>query len=280
MIIKILAAISAVCTAVTVIFSSLAGRGADLIWLCPLLLLGFFAAVNVLYALMIFIGTELTIDLKKPNDKPSKFWSRTLEDISDWLAFYGRIRVHITGMEKLPEGKFLMVCNHRSAFDPIVMIPIFKKMGMVYVSKPSNFKIPIGGKLMHAYGCLSLNRDNNREALVTINRAAEIISSDKASVCIYPEGTRSREETLLPFHAGSFKVAQKAKCPIVIATIHGTDRVEKNFPLHGSDVYFDITDVYDRDYVKAHKTSELAEMAQKTVQEKYDEFGTKEKAEC
>ena len=280
MIIKILAAISAVCTAVTVLLSELAGRGAALVWICPLLLLCFFAAVNVLYALMIFIGTELTIDLKKPNDEPSRFWSHTLENISDWLAFYGRIRVHLTGMEKLPREKFLMVCNHRSAFDPIVMIPVFKKMGMVYVSKPSNFKIPIGGKLMHAYGCLSLNRDNNREALVTIHRASEIISSGKASVCIYPEGTRSREDRLLPFHAGSFKTAQKAKCPIVVATIHGTDSVEKNFPLRGTDVYLDITDVYDKDFVKAHKTSELAERAQKTVQDKYDEFEKKEHTGC
>lgn len=280
MIIKSTAAISAVCTAVTLMLSELAGRGAALVWICPILLLGYFAALNVLCALMIFIGSELTIDLKKPNDEPSKFWSCMLEDISDWLTFFGRVRVHLTGMEKLPQGKFFMVCNHRSAFDPVVMIPIFKKMGMVYVSKPSNFKIPIAGKLMHAYGCLSLNRDNNREALVTINRGAEIILSGKASVCIYPEGTRSREDRLLPFHAGSFKTAQKAKCPIVVATIHGTDSVEKNFPLRATNVYLDITDVYDKDFVKSHKTSELAERAQKTVQDKYDEFEKKEHSGC
>ncbi len=272
MLIKIFAALGAVSTAFIVALTELAQRGAALIWIVPLLWLGCFAAANILYALIIFIGSELTISLDKPNDEPSKFWSWNLEAISDWLCTWGRANVEITGLEKLPEGRFLMVCNHRSYFDPIVKIPIFKDIGMTYVSKPANFKIPIGGKLMHAYGCLSLNRDNNREALVTIKRAADIISSDKASVCIYPEGTRSRKEELLPFHAGSFKSAQKAGVPVVAVTLYGTDLVEKNFPFRRTTVKVDITSVIDREFVKTHKTQEVAEAARKIIQNKYDEF--------
>lgn len=280
MLIKLMAAAGAAATALTVLLTDLAGRGADLIWICPLLLLGFFLAANVLYAVLMFIICSCTISLEKPNDKPSPFWEWSLEAIADWLYFWCRLKVHVSGMEKLPECRFLMVCNHRSLFDPVSKIPIFKNIGMVYVSKPSNFKIPIAGKLMHAYGCLSLNRDNNREALVTIKRAAEIISSDKASVCIYPEGTRSKREKLLPFHAGSFKIAQKASCPVVVVTVHGSDTVGKNFPFHHTHIYVDVTEVFDAETVKSKTTSELAEMAQKIVQDKYDEFENKEQAEC
>lgn len=277
---KFIAVLSAAATAITVFFTELSGRGTDLIWLCPLLLMGYFVGLTIVYVVLLYFGTELTISLKKPNDVPNKFWSRVLEILPEWLCFYGRIKVHVSGLEKLPEGRFLMVCNHRSYFDPIVKLPIFKDIGMTYVSKPQNFKIPIGGKLMHAYGCLSLNRENNREALVTIKRGAEIIASDRASVCIYPEGTRSQKQELLPFHAGSFKIAQKASCPLVITTLHGTDRVEKNFPFRRTDVYVDVTEVFDAEFVKSRRSHELAELAQKIVQDKYNEFEKKEQSGC
>lgn len=280
MLMKILAAVGAAATALIVFLTDLAHSGLNLLWIVPLLLLGCFLAANVLYAVLLLVITELAISMKKPNDKPSKFWRWTLEALADWLCAWGRIKVECTGLEKLPEGRFLMVCNHRSFFDPIVKIPVFKSIGMTYVSKPANFKIPIAGKLMHAYGCLSLNRDNNREALVTIKRATDIISSDRASVCIYPEGTRSRKDQLLPFHAGSFKSAQKAGVPVVAVTVYGTDLVQKNFPLHRSYVKIDVTAVIDGDYVKSHKTQEIAEMTQKIIQEKYDEFSKRSRLDA
>ncbi|MDO4816050.1 MAG: lysophospholipid acyltransferase family protein [Bacillota bacterium] len=280
MLIKIMAAMGAAATALIVFLTDLAHSGLSLLWIVPLLLLGCFIAANVVYAILILIGTELAISLKKPNDNPAKFWRWTLEALSEWLCTWGRVKVECTGLEKLPQGRFLMVCNHRSYFDPIVKIPIFKTVGMTYVSKPSNFRIPIAGKLMHAYGCLSLNRENNREALVTINRAADIISSDRASVCIYPEGTRSTKDELLPFHAGSLKSAQKAGAPVVAVTVYGTDHVGKNFPLHRTYVKVDVSAVIDADYVKSHKTHELAEITQKIIQDKYDEFAKRSRIDA
>ena len=47
-------------------------------------------------------------------------------------------------------------------------------------------------------------------------------------MCIYPEGTRSHGTAMLPFHSGSFKIAQKAGVPLVIASIEGTENVAKN----------------------------------------------------
>lgn len=280
MLIKTFAVISAVMTALNVILTPLASQGAALLWIVPLKLLIYFLALNVAYAIMIFVGTELTIKLDKPQEKQSKFWGRNLEAIADWLCMYGRVKVHYTGAEKLPEGRFLMVCNHRSYFDPIVKIPIFKSVDLNYVSKQANFKIPIGGKLMHAYGCLALDRENNREALKTVKKAAEMINNDEASICIYPEGTRSRKDELLPFHAGSFKIAQKTGVPVVVVTLYGTDAVPRNFPLRKTDVYVDVTDVIDAQFVKEHSTRETAEIARETIQKKYDEFREKATVRC
>ena len=52
------------------------------------------------------------------------------------------------------------------------------------------------------------------------------------SICIFPEGTRNKvADTFLPFHEGSFKIAQKAGCPIVPITINNSSAIlEDHFP--------------------------------------------------
>ena len=55
---------------------------------------------------------------------------------------------------------------------------------------------------------------------------------DGVSMCIFPEGTRNTgEDLLLPFKAGSLKIAEKTGCPIVPMAITGSaDILENHFP--------------------------------------------------
>ena len=55
---------------------------------------------------------------------------------------------------------------------------------------------------------------------------------DGISICIFPEGTRNKiADTFLPFHAGSFKIAEKSGCPIIpIALNNAGDVFEDHFP--------------------------------------------------
>ena len=54
------------------------------------------------------------------------------------------------------------------------------------------------------------------------------------SVCIFPEGTRNKnvdETEMLPFHDGSFKIAARAKSPIIPIAISNSANIwEANFP--------------------------------------------------
>ena len=79
--------------------------------------------------------------------------------------------------------------------------------------------------------CLFLDRENIKAGMQTILTAIDLMKNGK-SICIFPEGTRNREEgTLLPFHEGSFKIAAKAGCPIVPMTINNSAAVfENQFP--------------------------------------------------
>ena len=79
------------------------------------------------------------------------------------------------------------------------------------------------------------------------------------SFAIYPEGTRSKSGKLLPWHAGSLKIAQKANVPIVVGTVEGTERIAHNVPWRRSHVYVRIREVIPAEAVKAATTSALTE---------------------
>ena len=96
-------------------------------------------------------------------------------------------------------------------------------------------------------------------ALTTINAAANLIRAHVCSFAIYPEGTRSKSAELLPWHAGSLKIAQKANVPIVVGTVEGTERIARNVPWRRSHVYVRIREVIPAEAVKAATTSALTE---------------------
>ena len=79
------------------------------------------------------------------------------------------------------------------------------------------------------------------------------------SFAIYPEGTRSKSSKLLPWHAGSLKIAQKANVPIVVGTVEGTERIARNVPWRRSHVYVRIREVIPAETVKATTTNALTE---------------------
>ena len=87
---------------------------------------------------------------------------------------------------------------------------------------------------MRALHCLFLDRKDIKEGLKTILTAIEKVKSG-ISIFIFPEGTRSKEDSdleMLPFHEGSFKIATKTKCPIVPVALSNTSQIlEAHFPI-------------------------------------------------
>ena len=271
MLLKLFAGLSAAATALNISSPRVEFTGIKLAGFALLRFAEFYIGTLLAYIAAVYAASELTVDMEKPQEKPSKFWQWNMNELAEIICVLVGARVSVTGTEKLPEGqRYLMVCNHRSIFDPIASVKVFGAQEHIYISKPENFKIPIGGAVMHKCGCLPLNRDNNREALTTVKHASEIIKNDVASVVIYPEGTRSSEDKLLPFHAGSFKIAQRVGAPVVVTALCGTDEVVHNVPFRRTNIEIDIIDVLDGEFVKSHSTKEIAELAQKMIQENLD----------
>lgn len=236
---KKIAALSGVCA---VIYTLCKIKTAVQIWMLPVAFLGFCFLYALLY--WVFLGLfSLHIRLGETYDRPSKVDYRLLNSAYRFLCTGARVRIHVSGLEKLPKGRFLLVSNHLSRFDNMIQSVVLKNTELAFISKPSNFSIPIGRRYITRCCYLSIDRGSARNALTTIHRAAELIASDAVSFGVYPEGHRGTGTTLQEFRPGCLKIATKAGCPIVAATIYGTQEIHRNFPWRVTDVYFDILDV-------------------------------------
>ena len=84
--------------------------------------------------------------------------------------------------------------------------------GMGFFAKKEMEKVPLLSTWMKRLHCLFLDRNDLKQGLKTILTAIEKVKSG-ISICIFPEGTRNKNEDeldMLPFHEGSFKIAAKA----------------------------------------------------------------------
>ncbi len=238
------------------------------LWLLPVSFVVFIPLFSLVYLLVMGL-ISLTVRQKEPYDRPSPFYYRLLNHGFSFLGAWGRVRMHVTGLEKLPsDGCFLFVSNHLSRFDPMMESAVMTEAQLAFISKPSNFKIPIGRRLMWRSCYMPIDRESPRKAAKTIERAAELIRTGAASVGVYPEGHRGSSYTLQEFRRGCFKIALKAGCPIVVSTIRGTEKIHVNFPFHHTDVYFDILDVIEPN---GRKTAEISEQVRSEMQRHLDE---------
>lgn len=215
-----------------------------------------FALLALLLMYLLFIGVCcLLVNPEKEYDKNSPFYRFLLDSATAAAMKLLRIQVHVSGIEKIPKDtKVLFVSNHRSNFDPIVTWYALKKWKIAFISKHSNFKIPFFGRIIRKCCFMPIDRENPRKAIPTINRAAKLLRKQEVSVGIYPEGTRSKNGQLLPFHNGVFKIAQKAEAPIVVLCVTGTEKISKQTPFRRTDVYLDVLEVFSAQGIKETKT--------------------------
>ena len=213
------------------------------------------------------IMLSLFVDLEKPNEKFDKFYNAVVSFTLRIALSACNVKVIIEGEEKIPDGRFVLVQNHKAMFDPIVTLAYLGKYEIGFITKPENFKIPVINKFMHRICCIAIDRENARNAVKSINSAAENVKNETCSMAIYPEGTRARNGKMLPLHAGSFKIATKSGAPLVITTVDNTDEVHKNAPFRRTVITLRVCEVISAEEVSSLGTNELAERTKKIMLE-------------
>ena len=225
-----------------------------------LLALGYTLAFIIVFLLLVAL-LSVFIRIDRPADRRTRFYHWLMTNIVQVGMFLMRVRVEVTGRELIPrDTRFLLVCNHRTIFDPVLTMACLSEFTLAFISKKENFKIPIVNKIMHMCFCLPLDREDNRAAVKTINEAVELLDENIVSMGIYPEGMCNKTAApLLPFRNGAFKIAQKARVPIVISVIENTENILKNFPWKPTTVALKILEVLPYDSEHRGQTKDVSE---------------------
>jgi 1-acyl-sn-glycerol-3-phosphate acyltransferase len=144
-----------------------------------------------------------------------------------WASIHLRIsgiKVFLEGLENITNPPYIFMCNHQSALDIFALLSALP-LSFKWIAKRELFFIPFFGWTMKRAGYISLDRKNPREALKAIDEAARKIK-EGMNIIIFPEGTRSKDGSLLPFKKGGFSLALRARVPIVPVGIWGTSRLQ------------------------------------------------------
>lgn len=130
------------------------------------------------------------------------------------------VKLDIINPENIPtEGPVTYIANHESYADVFALMnAIPHQIG--FIAKEDFRKIPFFSTWLERARSLFITRGDARASLKVINKGVEYLK-DGFSMVIFPEGTRSHSSAVAPFKAGAFKLATKAKVPIIPVSIEG-----------------------------------------------------------
>ncbi|KAG4079390.1 hypothetical protein HA402_008082 [Bradysia odoriphaga] len=118
----------------------------------------------------------------------------------------------------------VIVINHQSGIDLAIIARIWPLIGRgtTVVKKFVLYVFPFGPGAW-LWGTLYIDRKNHKDTLVKLDKECEAIKMRSNKIVIFPEGTRSQEDELLPFKKGPFHIAIQSQSmiqPIVVSKYH------------------------------------------------------------
>jgi 1-acyl-sn-glycerol-3-phosphate acyltransferase len=175
-----------------------------------------------LYALILFLAVVL-IALLGVLLLPTLRLRRTTARAAAKAFFIGAgMPIRLRGLEHLPEGQCVVVANHASYLDGVVMTAALPPRFGFVIKREMN-DVPMAGLLLRRIGSEFVDRHNRHKGGTDARRVLRTAASGH-SLVFFPEGTFTSEVGLGKFHTGAFAIAARASCPVVPAVILGTRR--------------------------------------------------------
>ena len=118
-----------------------------------------------------------------------------------------------------PRRPYVVVSNHESFADILLLSHL--PWEMKWLSKAEILRIPVLGWCMRLAGDIPIWRGKMESAKGAMAIALETLQR-RVSVMIFPEGTRSPSDQMLPFKDGAFRLAIEAGVPVLPLVLTGT----------------------------------------------------------
>lgn len=184
----------------------------------------------------------------------------------------GNIDLQIFGEENVPEkGGLLLYSNHQGLFDVVAAVVACKDpISAVYKKEIEN--IPFIKQIATCLKGFAMDRKDARQSLEVIQNVTKEVMDGRRYI-IFPEGTRSKlGNKMIDFHAGSFRCAVKAKCPIQPIAMIDTYKVfdQKNSKTVTCQLHF--LPVIQPEEFEGMKAGEVADLVKGRIQEALDKY--------
>src|SRR5688572_30664637 len=174
------------------------------------------------YAVLVFLAVTLTallLVILLPSLRLRRATARAAA--RSFFALAG-MPIRLSGVENLPQSQCVVVANHASYLDGVVMTAALPARFGFVVKREMN-DVPLAGLLLRRIGTEFVDRFNRHRGGTDARRVLRTASSGH-SLVFFPEGTFKPEVGLGKFHSGAFAIAARAACPVVPAVILGTRR--------------------------------------------------------
>ena len=185
--------------------------------------------VGICYIIVTFPLNIIVWLLSSPFDRERKLihWFLTHESfiLSHLIPIW---KIKIEGREKAIKGTtYVIVSNHQSMLDIIIINCLRYKFK--WISKIENFKVPVIGQYLKMADYIIVDRDNDDSKAEMLERSYNCLKNG-ISIMMFPEGTRSLDNTIGFYKRGAFQLALQADVPILPVIIDGTGGI---LPKHG-----------------------------------------------
>jgi 1-acyl-sn-glycerol-3-phosphate acyltransferase len=129
------------------------------------------------------------------------------------------IRLQVEGLEHLPRQAGVLVANHASYVDSIVLAAALPQP-VAFVAKQELAAHPLAGRLLRRLGAAFVERFDARQGVDDVRRLADVAGT--RSLFFFAEGTFTRQKGLRPFRLGAFQIAVQNRLTVTPVVLAGT----------------------------------------------------------
>jgi 1-acyl-sn-glycerol-3-phosphate acyltransferase len=156
---------------------------------------------------------------------PHAWIDRTYTGFARFALWAAGTRTDVRGLEHVRPGQaYVIVANHESDWDPVVLMAALKQLRLRAVIKEQAARVPIFGRALLLTGNVRVERTHTAEDVQRIREAMAARRPD-VSMVFYAEGTRSRDGAFHAFKKGAFATAIAYQLPILPVGTAGTRRL-------------------------------------------------------
>lgn len=227
-------------------------------------------ALSVVYA-FIPAGFLLLFGAKKKANRWLELCARL---ISNGTLFALGVTVHIDGRENLPtENSICYMANHQSMLDILAFVGPAKLWASIF-AKAEIKRVPVINLWCYALGCVFIERTSPHDAVKAILNGVQKLKDGKPML-IFPEGTRSKVDSIGELKNGSLKLATRSKAIIVPITIKGLrSGLEGITNFRRVHAYLSIGKPIPTDSLTKEEIATLHERVYGEVKKRFDELPT------